>query len=76
MRDLRRFAEQTNRRLILGGIALLFIVGDGLVYIFYGKEAALTGLVCLIFGLSPLLLIWLSLAVITWIVRRADGGDQ
>ena len=73
MRDLRKYSQQTNRRLILGGILLLFIVGDGLIFIFYGREAALTGLTCLLFGVAPLLLIWISLEVIAWVARKADG---
>ena len=71
-KDLRRYAKQTNARLIIGGIALLFIVGDGLIYLFYGQNAAMMGLICLIIGLSPLVIIWLFLAVMEWIVKRAD----
>jgi hypothetical protein len=71
-RDLRRYARQTNTRLILGGILLLFLVGDGLIYLIYGRGPALMGLVCLAAGLSPLLLIWLVLSLLEWIVRRAD----
>ena len=44
MRDLRRYANQTNFRLIVGGLLLLFIVGDGLIYIIYGSAAAISGL--------------------------------
>ena len=71
-RDLRHYARQTNTRLIIGGILLLFIVGDGLIYLFYGRNAALMGIVCLLFGLSPLVLIWGALAGLEWIVKRAD----
>ena len=73
MRDLRKYAQQTNRRLILGGILLLFVVGDGLIFLIYGKEAALMGLTCLLFGLAPLVLIWLSLELISYLARKADG---
>lgn len=72
-RDLRRYARQTNARLILGGVLLLFIVGDGLIYLFYGSQAAMLGIICMIAGLSPLLLIWLSLVIVEWITRRARG---
>lgn len=71
-RDLREYARQTNTRLIIGGILLLFIVGDGLIYWIYGPAAALSGLLCLGIGLVPILLIMLVLAVIDWIVKRAD----
>jgi len=72
-RDLRRYARQTNTRLALGGVLLLFLVGDGLIYFFYGQNAAMLGLVCLILGLAPLVLIGLALWVIEWIAGRATG---
>lgn len=71
-KDLRHYAKQTNTRLLIGGIALLFIVGDGLIYSFYGQQAALMGLICLLAGLSPLLIIWFLLLLMEWIVKRAD----
>jgi TM2 domain-containing membrane protein YozV len=74
MRDLRRYAHQTNTRLIVGGILVLFLVGDGLIYLIYGRQAALLGFVCLLGGLSPIALIWLSLAVLEWFTKRADEG--
>ncbi|HSB66140.1 MAG TPA: hypothetical protein VLD65_06145 [Anaerolineales bacterium] len=71
-RDLRRYAQQTHVRLILGGILLLFLVGDGLIYLIYGKGAATFGFVCLLAGMAPLLLIWLALTLLEWIARRAN----
>jgi hypothetical protein len=47
-------------RLIGGGLLLLFVVGIGLIYFFYGSSAALTGLICLLVGVLPLVLIWLG----------------
>jgi hypothetical protein len=74
-RDLRHYARQTNIRLIVGGLLLLFIVGDGLIYLFYGPASAVTGLLCLLAGLFPLVLIWLALWFLEWITRRANRGD-
>jgi hypothetical protein len=71
-RDLRRYSQNTNIRLIVGGLLLLFIVGEGLIYLFYGSSAAISGLICFLMGLSPLLLIWLSLAIMGWIAQRAS----
>ena len=71
-RDIRRYARQTNFRLAVGFILLLFTVGVGLIYIFYGQAGALMGLVCILLGLVPVLLIGLALAVMEWIVKRAD----
>jgi TM2 domain-containing membrane protein YozV len=65
-RDLRKFASQTNTRLALGGLILLFVVGDGLIYLVYGGSAALFGFLCLVAGLSPVVLIWLVL----WLIER------
>jgi hypothetical protein len=71
-RDLRRYSRNTNFRLIAGGLLLLFIVGEGLIYLFYGPSAAFSGLICFTMGLSPLLLIWLALVIMDWIVKRAN----
>ncbi|GAP06668.1 hypothetical protein ATHL_01524 [Anaerolinea thermolimosa] len=71
-RDLRDYARQTTIRLLIGGILLLFIVGDGLVYWIYGPSAALAGLLCLGAGLFPVLLIFLVLSFLDWIVKRAN----
>ena len=70
-RDLRRYARQTNFRLLSGFILLLFIVGDGLIYVIWGPGAALFGALCLLAGLLPLLLIWLALVGLDWIVHRS-----
>lgn len=70
-RDLRRYASQTNVRLFLGGIVLLFVVGDGLIYVIYGAGAALTGLMCLALGLLPLGMVWAALWLMDWLVKRA-----
>jgi uncharacterized SAM-binding protein YcdF (DUF218 family) len=72
VRDLRRYAKQTNFQLIIGGLLLLFLVGDGLIYLIYGRSAAILGFVCLLAGMSPLALIWLALSLMDWIVRRAN----
>jgi hypothetical protein len=56
-RDLRRYARQTNFRLFLGFILILFLIGIGLIYVLYGAGAALSGVICLLFGLAPLVLI-------------------
>jgi len=72
IRDLRQYAQQTTTRLIFGGLLLLFLIGDGLIWIFFGKEAAVLGLICLLAGLFPVIIIWLSLNLLEWIVRRAN----
>lgn len=71
-RDLRKYARQTNVRLIAGFILLLFIVGDGLIYVYYGREAAFLGLICILLGIAPLILIGLTLWMMDVIVHRLD----
>jgi len=71
-RDLRKYARQTNTRLLVGFMLLLFLVGDGLIYAFYGRESAIMGLICLAAGTAPLLLIGLVLWGMEWVVKRAN----
>ena len=73
MRDLRKYAKQTNVQLGVGAFLLLFVVGLGLIYIIYGSYAAMMGLICLLAGITPLVLIFLSLAVLDWIQKRANN---
>jgi len=70
-RDLRRFARQTNLQIGLGAVILLLIVGLGLVWYFYGDTAAGFGLLCVLAGLSPVVLILLLLLVLDWILKSA-----
>ncbi len=71
-RDLRQYARQTTLRLIVGSILLVLILGDGLIYLFYGSGAALLGLICIAGGLLPPALIALIFWGIDWILKRAD----
>ena len=71
MRDLREYAKQTGVRLTLGAFILLFIVGDGLIWVIYGKEAAGMGLTCLMAALFPVILILAVFLAIEWILKRA-----
>ncbi len=57
--DLRKYSRQTNSRLIIGAILLLFLVGGGLILYFYGTGAFALGLLCLAGGLAPVLVILL-----------------
>jgi hypothetical protein len=71
-RDLRQYARQTNVRLVTGFIILLLGVGDGLIYVFFGRGAALMGLICILGGLSPIILILVALWFIDRIVRASS----
>ncbi len=71
-RDLRDYARQTNVRLIVGAMLVLFLIGDGLIYVIYGPGAAMMGLLCLAGGLLPILAIILVLWILDWVVKRAN----
>ena len=72
MRDLRKYSRQTNTGLVAGTISLVFIVGLGLIYIFYGQSSAVTGLACLLVAFIPIILVILSLWVMEKIVKKAN----
>lgn len=71
-RDLRKYMRQTNVRLLVGGIVLLYLVGGSLIYLIYGRESAVMGVLCLTAGLAPLALIWVVMSVMEWIVKKAN----
>jgi hypothetical protein len=71
-RDIRRYARQTNVRLLIGALALLFLVGDGLIYWIYGKGAAIMGVMCLLGGLAPVAVILLVFLAMEWILKHAN----
>jgi hypothetical protein len=72
MTDLKKYDNQTITRLIVGGIIIIFLVGDGLIYVIYGQQAALMGLLCLVGGLIPMGLIMGVIWLMDWIVKRAN----
>lgn len=71
-RDLRNYAKQTTFRLLVGALILLFIIGDGLIFILYGSQAAVFGLTCLGLGLLPIALILIIFWIIEWIINHAN----
>jgi hypothetical protein len=74
-RDLRAYARTTQSRLILGGLLLVLFVGVGLIYLFYGRQAALMGLLCVLVGMGPIVLIVLWLFGFEAIVERWRAGE-
>ena len=72
MRDLRQYARITNIRLAVGFVVLLLLVGDGLIFWFYGPSAAASGLICIFAGMVPLIFIALSMWLMEVIVKRAN----
>jgi hypothetical protein len=71
-RDLRKYARQTNVQLMAGAVLLLLVVGDGLIYLFYGGGAAILGLLCILTAIVPIALTVLAILALDWIRKRAD----
>jgi hypothetical protein len=71
-RDLRKYMRQTNVRLIAGALVLLFIIGGGLIYVIYGPSAAMLGVLCILGGMVPVVLVVLVMMLIDWIAKRAN----
>ena len=71
-RDLRSYMKDTNVRLVVGALAMLFIVGDGLIWLIYGFGAAVMGLLCMLGAFVPIGLIFLLLNLSDWILKRAN----
>lgn len=65
-KDLRAYAGKTQARLIAGFILLVFLVGEGLIYLLYGKLPALMGLICLGGALVPVA----AVLVIFWLLEK------
>ncbi len=69
-RDLREYANTTTKRLAIGAVALLLVVGLGLIAWLYGWTAALLGLVCMLGGLALVGLILFIFYIIGLIVKK------
>jgi uncharacterized SAM-binding protein YcdF (DUF218 family) len=70
--DLRRYAKETDKRMLVGFFLLLLVVGDGLIWLIYGRNAAVLGLICILAGLFPLALTGLALWFMDWFIKRQD----
>ena len=71
-RDLREYAKSTQLRLILGFLLLVFLIGDGLIFLIYGVGAGLSGLICLLAALLPVVLVVFFLWVADRIVKNQE----
>jgi hypothetical protein len=74
--DVRAYARTTQVRLIAGALILLFTVGLGLIWLFYGPGAAVRGFLCLLGALLPIVLIAIGLWIVDAMVRRGRGGSD
>lgn len=75
-RDLRSYSKSTTFQLIIGALAIIFIIGTLLIYNFYGINAAIFGLFCLLGGLLPVILIILIMMGINRFLEKEHKKQQ
>ena len=74
--DLRKYTRQTNVRLSIGFALIIFLVGDGLIYHFYGQGAAILGALCILLGLAPLMLVFLVFLGMDLLLRFLKDREE
>lgn len=70
MRDLRAYSKQTLIGYVVGGIVVIILVAETLIYFYYGKNAAVLGLLCILLGLTPIGLVWIFLWLLELFLKR------
>jgi uncharacterized membrane protein len=70
--DPRRHQRQTQIRLLFGGLAIVAIVGGGIVWALYGGSAAVTAVMCLLVAAGVMGLLWLILTLLESWVKEDD----
>ena len=71
-RDLRRYSRTTQRRLVVGVLVMILVIGVGLIYLIYGEQAGWAALICTGLGLVPVVLIGGFLWFLGWFARRRE----
>lgn len=56
--NARRFARRGDVQMVTGFFVLLFVVGGGLIWLFYGLGPALMGIACMVGGMLSFLLLY------------------
>jgi hypothetical protein len=70
--DLRKYASTTNKRLVIGAIILILVVGVGLIAWLYGKGAAAAGLLCILGGLALVGIVALFFYLIGLFLKKSN----
>ncbi len=68
--DLRKYSQQTIKRTVIWGILLIFIVGNLMIYIFFGQQALVTGITCMLSGMLPLVAIYLVFLALDFFLKK------
>ena len=66
----RAHRARTDRNLLLGFFALLFVVGGGLIWYFYGAGAAALGVLCIAAGAVLVGVLALLMVGLEWLSNR------
>lgn len=72
-RDLRKYARNTTIQLFFGGVLLLLIVGNGLIWWIYGYAALRISLLCMLVFSVPVVLAIVGLLIMDWVVKKNIG---
>ena len=70
--DTGRHRQQTQSRLVIGGLLVLLGVGGGLVWLIYGGTAAAMAVACLLGGTGIFGLLWLILTLLELWVKEDE----
>ena len=73
--NLRRHRTQTDRNLLLGFFAVLFVVGGGLIWLVYGWGAAALGLTCMAMGAVLVGIVTLMMLGLQWLSEWLDRRE-
>jgi hypothetical protein len=68
--DSRSYQTRLERELVIGALLIGLVVGIGLIYLFWGAPAAVTGLLCFGLFLGIVAVVWGFLQVISWLGER------
>lgn len=73
--DLRRHREITDRNVLFGFFAVLFIVGGGLIWMIYGGPAMAVGLACMIGGALLTGLVLIIMLGLQWVSHWLEKDE-
>lgn len=62
--DYRRYRRETDRKLAIGVVLFLLLVGSGLIALIYNPGAGILSFGCLLIGVGVIALLWILLTLI------------
>lgn len=67
--DQRRYRRQTENRMLISVLLMLVLGGGGLIWLVFGRNAALSSMLCLIPGAIVIAVLWLFLGGLERLTR-------